>query len=334
MTNPFLKMTAEEFNKQLQDNPSSKDLDIKKFIHDLEKEIETTEKDLEKEEELTRLQDMFKEYVGSDKLITSKEVVERLKNQPPEKKIMSGFPKLDTILSGFRPKQLIVVSAATKSGKTTFCVELTSKMADQNPTWLPFEESADELVQKFLDRGEQPPHFLTPARMTGNTLLWVEKKIIEAKAKFNAQVLFIDHLHFIVPFTAERQDLAIGQTMRELKRMAKQWDIIIFLIAHLKKTRMESQPDLEDLRDSSFIAQEADTVIMLWRKMETKNGQKVFHDEVNLSIQANRRTGKTGNLQLIYSNGHFTEKDGSHDETDSAREIANSENDAEIDWKD
>jgi hypothetical protein len=48
--------------------------------------------------------------------------------------------------------------------------------------------------QKFLDRGEQPPLFYVPEIMTGNTLLWVEKKIIEAIAKFNSKVVFISTL--------------------------------------------------------------------------------------------------------------------------------------------
>jgi hypothetical protein len=36
--------------------------------------------------------------------------------------------------------------------------------------------------------------FYVPEIMTGNTLLWVEKKIIEAIAKFNSKVVFISTL--------------------------------------------------------------------------------------------------------------------------------------------
>lgn len=283
--------------------------DIKKFIAELQKEIQKTNVDLEQQKQLQRLQEIAATYEGEDKLISSAEIFERIKTRPVEKKLMSGFQGLDDILGGFRPQQLIVISAATKSGKTSFCVDLTSKLKNENPTWLPFEEGAEELIQKFIDRKEDPPHFYTPASMPGNTLLWVEKKIIEARAKFNSGILFIDHLHFIVPFTAERQDLAIGQAMRELKRMARQWNIVIVLIAHLKKTRMETQPTLEDLRDSSFIAQEADTVIMLYREAKREDGKVIITDNVNVSVQANRRTGKTGNLQLIYQNGHFLTAD-------------------------
>lgn len=288
---------------------------IPEFILELEKEIRSTEKEVEDEKALVGLLEVLRDYVGEDKLISSADVALRLKQRPIEHKIMSGFKDLDDILDGFRHKQLIVISAATKSGKTSFCIEMTSQFKDYNPTWLPFEEGADELVQKFLDRGEEPPHFYTPERMAGNTLLWVEKKIIEAKAKFDSKIFFIDHLHFIVPFSQERQDLAIGQAMRELKRMAKQWNVVIFLIAHLKKTKLDTQPDLEDLRDSSFIAQEADTVIMLWRETKREDGKVVITNNVNVSVQANRRTGKTGNAQFVYDKGHFTPASKDFDET-------------------
>ena len=67
-------------------------------------------------------------------------------------------------------------------------------------------------------------------------------------------------------------------------------------------------PDLEDLRDSSFIAQEADTVLMLWRETKRENGEVKITNNVNLSVQANRRTGKTGNVKMVYSDGHFNEQ--------------------------
>lgn len=290
-------------------------MQIDKYIQALSKEIEKVEDLAKREAQMLRLQEIALAYSGEDRLISSLEIAENIKTRPAEKQIMTGYPGLDAILKGFRPQQLIVVSAATKSGKTSFCVEITGRIREENPAWLPFEEGAEELIQKFLDRNEQPPLFYTPERMTGNTLEWVEKKIIEAKAKFNTQVFFIDHLHFIVPLTSERQDLAIGQAMRELKRMARQWNIVIVLIAHLKKTKVDTQPTLEDLRDSSFVAQEADTVIMLYREAKRVDGQIEITDNVNVSVQANRRTGKTGNVKMKFQDGRFLEADWKHEPT-------------------
>lgn len=282
--------------------------EIYNYIQKLQSEIKLSKDETEKAEKLYWLMEAARGYEGEDKVISSLELAEKMKNAPPEEKMFSGFAGLDKILDGFRERQLVVISAATKSGKTSFCIDLTLRLKEKNPMWFPFEEGAQELIQKFLDRKEAPPLFFTPERMTGNTLTWVEKKIIEAKAKYDSKIIFIDHLHFVVDFGGENMSLEIGKTMRELKRLAKTWGVTIFLIAHLKKTQMENQPTLEDLRDSSFIAQEADTVMMLWRQTEKVDGQVVISDNVNLSVQANRRTGKTGNIKLVFRDGHFFEE--------------------------
>jgi len=303
-------LNIEEIGKMLNgesDKEKESATSVTDFIKALKNEIVSTKEEIKKDEQLSMLHEMLKKYAGEDEVISSLDIAERIKNRPVERMFMSGFKGLDDILNGFRPQQLIVLSAATKSGKTSFCIDLTTRLKDINPLWLPFEESSEELIQKFLDRNEVPPLFYTPSRMAGNTLLWVEKKIIEAKAKWGSEIVFIDHLHFIVPFSQERQDLAIGQCMRELKRMAKTWGVVIVLIAHLKKTKMDTQPDLEDLRDSSFIAQEADTVMMLWRETKKENGEVIITNNVNLSVQANRRTGKTGNIKMEFRDGYFHE---------------------------
>ena|SRR3990167_1401169 len=278
--------------------------EIQTLINALQKEVKEIKVESEKEDALLRLEEIAKEYSGEDKIISSLDLAEMMKNRPAQTKIMSGYKELDDILDGFRHKQLIVLSGATKSGKTSFAIEITSRIKDFNPMWLPFEEPAEELIQKFLDRNEQPPLFYTPQRILGNTLLWVEKKIIESKAKYNSQVVFIDHLHFLVDF-GDNMSQEIGKTMRSLKRLAVKWNIVIVLIAHLRKTKIDAQPDLDDLRDSSFIAQEADTVVIVWRETKKEAGEIIITNNINVSVQANRRTGKTGNVKMVYENGKF-----------------------------
>ncbi len=286
------------------------EINAKTFLESLEKEMKRNKEELYSEQRLLELKEIAKQYDGEGKVISSLELAELMKNEPPEKKIVSGITGLDNILGGFRERQVIVIAAQTKSGKTSFCIDLTSRLKEENPLWFPFEEGARELIQKFIDRKEDPPLFYTPEQTVSNTLNWIEMKIIESIAKYNSKIVFIDQLDFIVPFQTERHDLMIGKTMRDLKGLAKKWNVCIFLIAHLTKTQMDKQPDLEDLRGSASIAQEADTVMLLWRQMERGvNGEVVITDKVNLSVQANRRTGKTGNVKLLYDNGKFIEEE-------------------------
>lgn len=284
-------------------------MNIENIIKKLENEIHETQNGLEEAQSLTRLKEIALKYNGEDKIISFEEIGERIRNQKEEHKIMSGWDGLDDLLKGFRPQQLVVVSALTKSGKTSFLMDLTTRLKDYSPIWFPFEESAEELMRKFIERGENLPHGFTPENIIGSTVEWIESKIVESIAKYNSRIVFIDQLDFIVPMNGDNHALMVGKTMRDLKAIAKKWNIVIFLICHLSKAKMDTQPTLEDLKGSSSIGQEADTVILLWRETKRENGELVITDNVNVSVQANRRVGKTGNIKMVYSNGHFVEAD-------------------------
>ena len=289
-------------------------MEINTFLHDLEKELYQVERDIETIDKVKRLESVLKTYEGPDKVVTSEELAELIKQRPEETKYHSRFKGLNDILDGFREGQLIVIAAPTKMGKTTFAIELTKDLQQYNPLWFPFEETAEELIRKFLERDMKPPHFVTPVILKQRGLNWIEERIVESVVKYDSKIVFIDHLHFIVSFSSDRVDQEIGKTMRELKRMAKQLRVVIVLIAHLKKTRTDEHPSLEDLRDSSFVAQEADTVILLWRETKKRNGEWVISNNVNVSVQANRRTGRTGNIKMVYTpHGGMEERDWAHD---------------------
>jgi replicative DNA helicase len=282
---------------------------INEFLKKLESEIDNTQKQLVDVGRVSRLKNILKNYNREDKIISSMEIADRIKTRPEEYKIMTGWTNLDNILKGFRIGQLITVSGITKHGKTSICVDLTTRIRQENPLWFPFEEGAEELIQKFLDRNEQPPLFYTPNTIKGINLEWIEERIMESYVKYGTKIVFIDHLDFIVPFNADNHSLRISQAMRELKAIARRCEVVIVLVCHLTKTRLDSEPTLEDIRGSSSIAQESDTVILVWRETKRENGKVVITSNVNVSVQANRRTGKTGNIKMIFKDGRFFEEE-------------------------
>ena len=141
---------------------------------------------------------------------------------------------------------------------------------------------------------------------------WIEKKIIEGVAKFDTKVVFIDHLHYLFDISAVgkgvNSSIAIGGIMRELKRIAIKWNVIIFLIAHIGKTITNESPGLDAIRDSSFVAQESDLIIMVSRyKTKDKNCKLIYTDEARISVEKNRRTGKNGWVDVLCVNNKFKE---------------------------
>jgi len=81
---------------------------------------------------------------------------------------------------------------------------------------------------------------------------------------------------------------------------------------------MKVNPSLQDLKGSSSILQESDMVIMLWRKNTAKNKIRIYENKTLLSVLANRRTGKNGNVGLIFKNGQYEEETGWVDSMEKA----------------
>jgi len=276
---------------------------LKKIDNELEK--------VEGEKEKSDLLNLFLNYEGRDEVISSEEALKELaeERKNPPTKLMSDIPTLDSLLDGFREGDLVVISAPTKMGKTTLAMSLTHNFSKQEIPclWFSYELRQRDFLEKF---GEPIPYFLLPKNLINNTLEWLEKRIIESIAKFGTKVVFIDHLHFIVDLEVIKQragiSLLIGGIMRELKKIALKWNICIFLIAHTTKLSYDQAPQLSDIRDSSFISQEADSVLMIWR-LKAK-GTDQFTNEARLVVQANRRNGNTGGINLVFNEGRFYEK--------------------------
>lgn len=288
---------------------------MNKTLEKLDKEIQKIQDEEAREAARERLLSIAKVYEGEDEVMPWPSILDEHGHE--RQAFSTGWTSLDDLLrGGFRPQQLIVVSALTKSGKTSFVVDMTSKILDYNPLWFPFEEGVEELSEKFADRQESVPNFASPKSMKPYSLEWIEEKVVEGIAKYNSRVVVIDHLDFVVPYNSDRHDLRVSEAMRFLKGLAKKWDIVVILICHLTKTKMDQHPTLEDLRGSASIGQEADTVMLLWRETTRgERGQVEITNNVNVSIQAARR-GKPGNVKMVFKDGRFLEEDWSLSKVD------------------
>lgn len=263
------------------------------------------------EEEKLKTLELLQAYEGRDEIITSEQAREILKqaNLKPAAKFFSKIPGLDAMLDGFREGDVVVISAPTKNGKTTLAQTFTASLSESGvrSLWFSYEMTQNEFLSKFP---EPLPFFTLPKTLQVNSLDWLERKIVEAIAKHGVKVVFIDHLHFLIDMSFIGQkgnvSLLIGSIMRKLKQIALKWEVAIVLIAHTTKIQFEKEPDLSDIRDSSFISQEADTVLMIWRRREKETGE--FGSRAWVAVAANRRNGKVGKVPLILQNNRFFEE--------------------------
>ena len=286
------------------------------LIKSLEQEITQNKNDIERGEQLLRLQEIAKEYKGDDRVVSSEELFEQVKNQPEKPKFESGFSILDKKMEGFTTGESIFLTGITKHGKTSFCMELSVRFEEQNPLWLSFEERAIDLMRKFYSKTQTLPLFYTPRQNEKPSLQWIENKIVEAKAKFDSKVVFIDHIGFVSDSERGRDDTEasrLERISRHIHSLAVKWDVLIFLMGHLNKVRTDQNPDIESIKGSSAMAQESDLTMLVWRKTARVNGKIEIGNETNLSLQANRR-GRNGNVEFIYEKGRFLESEWNREE--------------------
>lgn len=292
-------------------------------VQDLLKRIEAERKTASKEifnmEGLVRLQQTMADYDGEYKLIWSEELLERLESKPQESLHSTGIKLLDDLLGGFKEQQLITIGADTGHGKTTMGLFLIEKLAQLNPVMIPLEQSNEELVAQRRANGYSIPRFLSPSKLADRvTTDWIEERVVEGIAKYNTKLVLIDHLGYIndfgknSEFRGENTAYRIGQVMKALKNIAKKWNVVVLLLVHISQHDEGKPPSREDIKNSSDIAQESDTIILLWRKNSQKNKIRVYDNKTMLYVQKNRRTGKNGTIGLNFNTttGQYEEENG------------------------
>jgi replicative DNA helicase len=229
--------------------------------------------------------DNFERYCGDDKILTSYELRDKLFAEKRKSKtvIRSGIPGIDDACEGFQDGELIVISGPTKNGKTLLAQSFTNNFSKfgEHPCWFSYEVPARQFLNQFPDL----PLFYLPAKNYAQDFEWFMERSCESHIKFGTRVIFIDHLHYLIDMARiKNTSLDIGTIVRRIKRFAVDNDFVIFLLCHIGKAESE-QLSYRDLRDSSFIAQESDTVIMI--KRHPKKGP----NRAIASVEFHRRTG-------------------------------------------
>lgn len=290
MAGRYFLMTLQELNQKL--------IEIEKQI----KQAETSEE----------FEFVLRQYRGEDAVISFKDFLRLIKNHPQSSKIEFGIKKIDEMTDSLRYGDLVVISGPTSQGKTTLMATFLQRLAEQQhfSVLFTYETSPEEFLQKY----KKVPIGYLPKICMPKDLIWIERKIIEAKVKFNTEIVMIDHLHYLFELgNFKNSSLAIGDIIRKLKQMAQKYQVIIFLVAHLTKTQFDAKIGIEDIRDSSMVGQESDFVFIIWRLPEEQTKKDIrengvrYTDIAVVSLEKNRRRGKIGGIRFTLKNGVFDE---------------------------
>ena len=283
---------------------NKKMLSVQELIKRIASEKDKVLKEEYNAEGLVRLQEVAATYEGEDKLVWSYDLLKEIKDRPKIEAHQTNLIRLDEITGGFKEQQLITLSGSTGHGKTTMGLFMVRQFESLSPVIIPLEQSNEEIITQLSENNYPVPRFLSPKQNADRvTPEWVELRVVEGVAKYNTKFVVIDHLGYIkTPESQQRENLAfrIGETMRSLKAIAKRWDVIIFLLVHISQHDEGKPPSIEDIKNSSDISQESDTVMTIWVKNSLKKKVRVYENKAMVSVLKNRRTGRKGNVGLVF----------------------------------
>ncbi|OQX83064.1 MAG: replicative DNA helicase, partial [Candidatus Omnitrophica bacterium 4484_49] len=122
------------------------------------------------------------------------------------------------------------------------------------------------------------------------------------KAHHDIKLLIVDYLQLMRSLSrAENRQQEISEISRSLKDLARELDIPVIAISQLSRAteqRQNRRPQLSDLRESGAIEQDADVVILLFRK------EYYYPSEENKGIAeviiAKQRNGPVGVVKLAF----------------------------------
>ncbi len=230
---------------------------------------------------------------GQNSWYRTKEKIEAVRNGAIFT-VPSGFNPLDDILLGFQNGCLYVVAGATGMGKTALALNIAENVIDDGKVLLfSMEMSQEQLNMRraanslgITIKQQLKSKDLTDSEMRSISNFYINPNLIVIEGgkdistlaniskkfarKFpDAKMIVVDYLQLMTGNPKILQKVyQIEEITRGLKRLAMALNLPIILVSQLSRSvagREDKRPVLSDLKDSSSIEQDADSVIFVYR---------------------------------------------------------------------
>jgi len=219
------------------------------------------------------------------------------------KGLSTGLKKVDDMTQGFVPGELLIISGQTSHGKTQLSNNIMLSVAknDHKVMFITMEMTKQETADRFnmLTKDEDIGEGKIYLNMRADLAYTDVTKLIEKAKEKGCDMVVIDHLHYFSR-SVENATQEVSKIVKEFKGAAIQYEIPIILICHVRKMAPKKHPTIEDLRDSTLIAQDADMVLMVWRD---ESPTATNPNEVEVTLWKNRNRQKKHRRDFLYAEG-------------------------------
>lgn len=271
----------------------------------------------------------------SEELKGAFERIEKLHNgEGVMRGVPTGFSELDEKLSGFQNSDLIVLGARPSLGKTTLALDIARNAAllGEKPVGIfSLEMSRDQIVDRLIAAQAQVPLWeLRTGKLRGeedfeyiqNALdqlskvpIFIEDTVDQnilqmratarrLQAEHGLSMIVVDYLQLIKPRNPNDNLVQqVTECSRGLKAMARELNVPVLALSQLSREvdkRDNKRPRLSDLRESGAIEQDADVVLMIYRKERNNINPNVEEENTAEIIIAKHRNGPTGMVKLKF----------------------------------
>jgi len=259
--------------------------------------------------------------------------------------VPTGFTRLDQLLAGLQPADLIIVAGRPSMGKTALALNVAlhaAALGGVGAGVFSLEMSREQLAIRLLCSearvdasklrtgfiGErdwpkltQAAGVLSQARIfiddtPGVDILEMRAKARRLKKEHDIGLIVIDYLQLMQSRQRlERREQEISEISRSLKAMAKELELPVLALSQLNR-RVEERPNkrpmLADLRESGAIEQDADVILFIYRD-ELYNSDSPDKGVAEV-IVGKQRNGPTGLVKLRFEGRHtrFDNLDEAH----------------------
>ena len=252
--------------------------------------------------------------------------------------IPTGFTDLDEKTAGLQPSDLIIVAGRPSTGKTSLALGIALNAAvkyHRKVAIFSLEMSKEQLCMRLLSaEGSLDMHRIRTGQLhredwssltraasalteskiyiddtAGITALEMRAKIRRQRSETGLDLVVVDYLQLMSGTSdSENRQQEISDISRSLKSVAKELNIPVVALSQLSRaveSRQDKRPLLADLRESGAIEQDADLVMMIYRKdmyagQQGEVEEDVVSDHVADIIISKHRNGPTGVVHLTF----------------------------------